>query len=169
MLYNFLNLPQEIQFGSGSGKKILYTYNAAGVKLRKEVNDNGTIQEGTFNYVGNVVYDHNDQVAFISTGEGRLVPDPNGTYRYEYYLKDHLGNVRVSFTALIEGVPQVMQENAYYPFGMTIADKTYNGYDFMGSGTSNRYLSTAKNYSAMNLTTSVWSGMITAPECTILK
>jgi hypothetical protein len=37
----------------------------------------------------------------------------NGTYEYQYYIKDHLGNVRVVF----KSGPTLISEHHYYPFG----------------------------------------------------
>ncbi|MEM8566961.1 MAG: RHS repeat-associated core domain-containing protein, partial [Bacteroidota bacterium] len=48
-------------------------------------------------YVGEFVYEDNE-LAFIFHEEGRIVPELDGSYSYEYYLKDHLGNTRVVFT-----------------------------------------------------------------------
>lgn len=40
----------------------------------------------------------------------------------EYYIKDLSGNVRVSFSDTdMDGKPEVLQENHYYPFGMTFS------------------------------------------------
>jgi RHS repeat-associated protein len=61
-------------------------------------------------------------------------PQPTGTasgktlaaYYYEYQLKDHLGNVRVTFTDKDKnGIPEVQSENHYYPFGMPIGALSY--------------------------------------------
>ena len=57
----------------------------------------------------------NSQVGkpIIQTAEGRVVN--SGTWEYEYDLKDHLGNTRVSFgIETIRAVP--MQYKDYYPF-----------------------------------------------------
>ena len=71
---------------------------------------------------------------FIHTTEGRIVPytinEPTyiGTvteYRYEYFLKDHLGNIRVAFTDDGSGNAKELSEDSYYPFGMTMAGLSY--------------------------------------------
>jgi RHS repeat-associated protein len=66
-----------------------------------------------------------------------VIPQPTGgaasgkaltaaSYYYEYQLKDHLGNVRVTFTDKDKnGVPEVQSENHYYPFGMPIGALSY--------------------------------------------
>src|SRR5690606_19498438 len=43
-------------------------------------------------YVGNAVY-RNDSLQYISTAEGRTVYQ-NQTFTEEYFVKDHLGNIR---------------------------------------------------------------------------
>ncbi|MEM1408181.1 MAG: RHS repeat-associated core domain-containing protein [Bacteroidota bacterium] len=49
-------------------------------------------------YIGEFIYE-NDKVALIQHEEGRIVPNATtGEWAYEYYLKDHLGNTRVTFT-----------------------------------------------------------------------
>ena len=40
---------------------------------------------------------------------------------YQYYLKDHLGNVRVTFA----GDGTVVQGKHYYPFGLEMAGRGY--------------------------------------------
>ena len=55
----------------------------------------------------------------IYHAEGRLTTTNNVDFSYEYTLKDHLGNARVSFRAITNGTAiQHLQENHYYPFGM---------------------------------------------------
>jgi RHS repeat-associated protein len=67
-------------------------------------------------YIGSFIYDENLNKAYVLFDEGRLMDD-EGDYTYEYFLKDHLGNTRVSFTK--NGSIQKLQEDHYYPFGMT--------------------------------------------------
>jgi RHS repeat-associated protein len=72
--------------------------------------------------------------------EGRIVPTGGNTYRHEYYMKDHLGNIRLTFADLngngqVETPGEILNENHYYPFGLemnygwmnnaTLADDAY--------------------------------------------
>ncbi len=104
--YNLLNLPKNLNSGT-----LQYQYSAAGEKLRKVYQ--GTVTE----YIGNFVY-NGSSLAYIITGEGRIIKS-GSTYLYEYNLKDHLGNTRVSFQAN-GSTPTVLQNQDYYPFGMTM-------------------------------------------------
>jgi RHS repeat-associated protein len=65
--------------------------------------------------------------------EGRAYK--NGTsWQYEYTLKDHLGNSRVTFRDN-NGSAEMLQENHYYPFGMNQEGKwtsTPNKYQYNG-------------------------------------
>ena len=92
--YNSLNLPVKVDFGSGN--RIEYKYTASGMKLRKEVYEGNTLSSFK-NYISGIEYD-TDGLELIHTEEGRIVPKDDGTFRHEYFLKDHLGNVRVTFT-----------------------------------------------------------------------
>ncbi|RLD35609.1 MAG: hypothetical protein DRI73_02255, partial [Bacteroidetes bacterium] len=113
--YNHLNLPDEIMLENN--RLIRYLYDAGGAKLRKDVFDeNGTLID-TWDYNGSFVY-QNRQLKFILTDEGKISVDST-EYKYEYFLKDHLGNTRVSF-AVAGNSHEVMQENHYYPFGMAM-------------------------------------------------
>jgi len=123
--YNFLNLPQEIVIDNN--RKIFYHYDAAGRKLAKYVSNQGTYT--TTDYVANLVYT-NKQKSFFSTEEGRAIPvEENGTTRwhYEYNLKDHLGNTRVTFGGSnLGGATDIVQTSTYYPFGMVQTQNNYN-------------------------------------------
>ncbi len=108
--YNLLNLPQRILFTNSN--EILYTYDAAGVKLRKEVREtvNNVIVKTITDYMNGVQYTINNYGAagettsldFVMTSEGRATTDDGLAsttgYNYEYNLTDHLGNVRATFT-----------------------------------------------------------------------
>lgn len=92
--YNFMNLP-EIVTRPGD-KQVQYIYDASGRKLRQEVSKNSVLEKTT-DYTGEYIYE-NDTLRFINNEEGRIVPDGNG-WEYQYHLKDHLGNVRMTFTS----------------------------------------------------------------------
>lgn len=97
--YNHLNLPTVISFTQD--RRIEYTYDAIGLKLKKEVYEGATLTSQTY-YAGGLVYE-NDQLQFIQTTEGRaLAPGSiagsnTSSFLYEYHYKDHLGNLRVAF------------------------------------------------------------------------
>ncbi len=54
----------------------------------------------------------------------QIVPCNSGVWQYEYVIKDHLGNNRVVFKEDgpdVGSEPDILAENHYYPFGMSIA------------------------------------------------
>ena len=91
--YNHLNLPKLVTFTGN--RSITYTYDAAGIKLKKVANDNGTAK--TTQYSGGFIYE-DGQLQQLATAEGRIRKKDNGSFVYDYYLKDHLGNTRITFT-----------------------------------------------------------------------
>ncbi|MBC7915733.1 MAG: RHS repeat-associated core domain-containing protein [Pyrinomonadaceae bacterium] len=105
LAYNYLNLPQTV---SGS-RTMSYLYDAGGRKLRKV---SGSI---TTEYIDGIQYD-NGVLSFIQTEEGRIIKS-GSLYNYEYILKDHLGNNRVTFDKFSGAIRKVGEEN-YYPFGL---------------------------------------------------
>ncbi len=99
--YNYLNLPEVITVtGKGS---IQYLYDASGNKLRKIVTDNtGTLAKiTTTDYIGELVY-RQDSLELISHEEGRIRPvyvtGSPVAYVYDYFIRDHLGNIRLVLT-----------------------------------------------------------------------
>jgi RHS repeat-associated protein len=116
--YNHLNLPWKILVDGGNKGTIIYTYDAAGVKLSKVVEDKsvaGKIVTTTTSYVGGLVYeskatypadpvnDYTDKLQLIGHAEGRVryIPAKENVaarFEYDYFVKDHLGNVRVVLT-----------------------------------------------------------------------
>ncbi|CAM1344204.1 conserved hypothetical protein [Tenacibaculum amylolyticum] len=115
--YNHLNLPTNIVIG---GKTIVYTYDAVGMKLRK------IIENITTDYANGYVYE-NDELQFFNHTEGYVKPEHTG-FSYIYQHKDHLDNVRLSYTDTnkdgIVTQSEIIQEKHYYPFGMI--QKGYN-------------------------------------------
>ena len=89
--YNHLNLPQQVN--KGATDYIVYTYDASGKKLSQRVF--GTSAKTT-DYLGELIFENNT-LRFVNHSEGRVVPD-GANWEYQYHLKDHLGNVRSTFT-----------------------------------------------------------------------
>ncbi|MVT09141.1 DUF6443 domain-containing protein [Chitinophaga tropicalis] len=98
IIYNHLNLPSLITI-TGKGT-ISYVYDATGNKMKKTVIDN-TISPARItvtDYLGGFVY-RQDSLEFAGHEEGRIRPvyksGQSVSYAYDYFEKDHLGNVRV--------------------------------------------------------------------------
>ena len=97
--YNHLNLPKQIIItGKGS---IDFVYDAAGNKLKKIVHETGK-PDKTTTYIGGFVYE-DDALQFVSHEEGRIRYKADGatadnTFLFDYFIKDHLGNIRVVLT-----------------------------------------------------------------------
>jgi RHS repeat-associated protein len=89
--YNHLNLPVVVK--KNGADSIVYVYDATGKKLRQQVF--GQISKRT-DYVGEFLFE-NDVLQFINHDEGRVVMT-GATPEYQYFMKDHLGNVRLTFT-----------------------------------------------------------------------
>ncbi len=92
VIYNHLNLPQEVRFFDGN--KITYTYDAAGTKLKQTVETGGTVTSQT-DYVTGRQY-QNQTLDFLTHAEGRT-KFGSGSFTQHYDLGDHLGNTRVTF------------------------------------------------------------------------
>ncbi len=92
--YNLLNLPKTITI-TGKGT-ISYQYDATGRKLFKTVLDQTISPNKTTrtDYIGAAIYD-NDALQLINHEEGRIRPLAAGGFTYDYFMKDHLGNVRI--------------------------------------------------------------------------
>jgi len=136
--YNVLNLPDQIQFMNGHS--IRYSYDASGTKIYaiyQTVRSNVNIPLGTTDYKPNSsdvlstianYYCSNEHIVYegynplvlkrILNPEGYAEKQSNGTYRYFYYAKDHLGNNRAVFEATSTTFVSQRQEINYYPFGM---------------------------------------------------
>jgi RHS repeat-associated protein len=125
--YNPLNLPSLVEFDNSDF--IEYTYTATGTKLRKTVSSWKTTTGGITDYAGQFLYQDNE-LSCIFTPVGRIVPmqyNDETFWKYEYNLKDHLGNTRIVFAAHPHGQPEVMQQTSYYPFGMTLQQQNFGG------------------------------------------
>jgi hypothetical protein len=121
-VYNLLDKPDSMVIANKA--TLYYYYDASGVKLRKQVNDyssGGTVIKN-YLYIDGFVY-MNDTLQYVNEEEGRIrwakkKNNTNGTiyyaFEYDYYLRDHLGNVR---TVLTEG-----KDTATYAATMETAD-----------------------------------------------
>ena len=135
--YNHLDLPISIAFDDG--KKIEMLYDATGTLLsKKQINSSSTVIE-TRDYIAGTEY-VNAAIESIYHSEGRVFYN-NGTPRYEYILKDHLGNSRVVYYEN-NGSLEVLAELHYYPHGMKMngpwasvptnaISYQYNGIDYV--------------------------------------
>lgn len=93
--YNHLNLPDRVT--KGTGEYIRFVYDALGNKLGQYVYSAANALQKSTDYAGEFVYE-NDALKFIEHEEGRIIPEAGGAFTYQYVLRDHLGNERVTFT-----------------------------------------------------------------------
>ncbi|MFK7923732.1 MAG: DUF6443 domain-containing protein, partial [Bacteroidia bacterium] len=129
--YNSFNKPVLVTFtdvnDSRYGQQLRYVYTGDGSKIRQDVlKASGQVEKQT-DYVGGFHYEaHSNnngslgarQLKFFAHEEGRVRINGN-SLQLEYYLKDHLGNTRVTFgDPDNNGIANLLQEDHYYPFGM---------------------------------------------------
>ncbi|WP_117885618.1 DUF6443 domain-containing protein [Aureibaculum luteum] len=153
--YNHLNLPTYITKSAGSYEGLYYVYDATGVKLEKT--EKFLLGPGIYGskstlYAGNYVYTENynsettnspPELQFFNHAEGYVQPDGSGGFDYVYQYKDHLGNIRLSYTdsdgnGSINASTEIIEEKNYYPFGLT--HKGYNGnVSANGNSLANKY------------------------------
>ena len=117
---NMMNLPYIINW-NGLNRKINYFYTFNGEKLRKTVENSGTITK--VDYCGPFVYETASGVRslkYFVTPYGRVIKN-GSTWEYEYNLTDHLGNVRVVIKKGTNGLASIVQQKGYYAFGMEIS------------------------------------------------
>ena len=151
--YNHLNLPSVIAV-TGKGT-ITYIYDAAGNKQKKVTIENASAANNniatttTTTYIGGMVYesktDNNPQTAdyadvlqFGPHEEGRIRFKPvegaiPASFAYDYFIKDHLGNVRMVLTdeqrtdaypaASMETAQAATEEALYANLNTTRSDK----------------------------------------------
>ncbi|HEY0056438.1 MAG TPA: RHS repeat-associated core domain-containing protein, partial [Pedobacter sp.] len=130
----------KISLDNTGTRYIEYEYNRLGAKLKK-TSVNGTSVLVT-EYADGIVYERQGsgssrQLSFIQTVEGRARPG-SSNFIYEYDLKDHLGNNRVTIKPKTIDPTQadIIQEKSYYAFGMEmdlgLAKQDYHKYLYNG-------------------------------------
>lgn len=103
--YNsYLNLIEEIN--KSTGEKIKSIYSAEGVKLLEEIYDAGATSPKTYtHFLGEHVYE-NDTLKSILHDEGKVIipsaQSSDASPEYQYQIKDHLDNVRLTFTTKLK-------------------------------------------------------------------
>lgn len=110
IMYNHLNLPYKITTAKGA---ITYIYDAGGNKLEKRVEESGSTANNnqgrttTSTYLSGFIYEKVNSAApalqFLAQEEGRIRYKPAegstaASFAYDYFIKDHLGNVRMVLT-----------------------------------------------------------------------
>ncbi|MGN7786106.1 DUF6443 domain-containing protein [Niabella sp. 22666] len=125
--YNEVDLPKQVD--GASGGTITYIYDATGAKLIKQSANETRYYAGGIEYYTNSTTP-TPQIDIIHIGGG-VIRNNNGTFSYEYFLADHLGNTRV----VHNGLGSILQRQDYLPFGLEIARQ---------NNTPNRYLYNGK-------------------------
>jgi RHS repeat-associated protein len=144
--YNHLNLPQVVT--KSTNENIKYTYDASGRKLMQKVYNASNQIQKTTEYDGEFIY-QNDVLQFINHEEGRIVMT-GATPEYQFHLKDHLGNVRMTITtvpgltnitATFEASAQANEATQFlnYPTGSHLSGVIGNAH----TGTYSEYLNGA--------------------------
>lgn len=127
--YNALNLPQTVTM-EGPNRSLQYIYDGAGNKLMSVFPTTST------HYAGAFEYDGEGDLVRIALEEGQLVQTADENFVVNYYLRDHLGNVRM----VIDEEGKVLQETEYYAFGLPVARG--------GTDAENKYLYNGKEKQA---------------------
>ena len=103
------------------------------MKLRKVASDGNTT---TTDYAGSFVY-KDGNLEFMHMAEGYAEPNSLGGFDYIYQYKDHLGNVRLSYSDIdgngsIDPSTEILSEKNFYPFGLE-----HRGYNNVVSANAN--------------------------------
>lgn len=135
--YDYAAMPKRIQFMNGSINEYIYT--ADGIKLKTI---HRTAVDGIHTYskreLSTAETKYRDEICYIDGFElrngdagkyyyanGYLDCDNSGHYSYNFFAKDHLGNIRASYS--LEG--KLLQANNYYAFGGDLGDINNNSGD----------------------------------------
>lgn len=139
--YNFLNLPKKITFDDKS--TLEYTYTASGQKLKTIYNGDYTGAAARYHttcYYGAFIYE-DDKLSSINIEGGRIM-NIEENFDYQFYLTDHLGNVRIMY----DKNGEVLQEDHYYAFGLTMGGQSYTHDMLTKFQAKNEYLYNGKEF-----------------------
>jgi RHS repeat-associated protein len=134
--YNHMNLAKLVT--QGSGKYLKYYYDASGRKFKQELYNASNVLQKKTEYDGEYVYE-NDTLKFINIEDGRIIMTGSNP-EYQYHLKDHLGNVRSTFTtkravdvfnATLEDNAQTTEQSQFLRYSRVTNDL----YDHTDAGT----------------------------------
>jgi RHS repeat-associated protein len=118
--YNALNRIDEITHVSGESMR--FGFDADGLKRFREVLGSDGRRVGLLDYVGDcVLQDENPRL--VRHDEGQLIRDSEESgWRFQYFLTDHLGNVRVAFepSNRPDTKPAIVYAADYYPSGLRL-------------------------------------------------
>lgn len=160
--YNYLNLPKKVT--KTNGEYVTYAYDASGRKLYQQVYNASSVLQKTTDYIGEFVYENN-LLQFVNHEEGRIVADNSPgaphPWEYQYNLKDHLGNVRLTFSektttteykATLETATQTSEQNTFRNYSRN----NFDLHDHTDAGTTFTYsqLLNAGNNSQIGLSKS---------------
>jgi RHS repeat-associated protein len=100
MSNTWFTINKPISVRKSADEQVDYVYDAMGNLLQKKITSkvNGVSQAKILNYIQDVVYEGNIPTLIMhDEGRVRRVANTSGSgtrYQYEYFLKDHIGNVR---------------------------------------------------------------------------
>ena len=119
--YNFLNLPRRIEKPTDGIIKVIYTADGQKLWQQTQLYDLSPTNSSSIYYDGEISYENGERIVY--TTEGRVTTKANGDLQYQYVLRDHLGNTRVTFAdgnadGQIDPQREILQEAHYYPFGL---------------------------------------------------
>jgi RHS repeat-associated protein len=115
--YNVLNLPESIRFSNGNSLRYYYAANGRKLKEVFKKRKSTIIRE----YAAGMLY-INNVMQYMQTETGRVMSD----FTYIHSIADHQGNVRACFKNN-KGKAQLIQEDHYYPFGLTMGQSIISG------------------------------------------
>jgi RHS repeat-associated protein len=150
IIYNLLNLPWQVKVRAATGTKgtITYIYDATGAKLEKRTMDTAGSLQTVTTYIGGFQYQGRQKITTGSSGtpadtlqffghpEGRVRVtqdttggNPTVSFKYDYLLKDHLGNTRMVLT-------DETQADKYLAATMEVADSAQEDLYYSGLATT---------------------------------